>query len=100
MAQWPDRPWRAVWPNPVTGAEALFIASHAFAIEGMGLEEGQDLIERGNRILHPARICLFPSMVRGRRSDLGRKGDIAPRSALALWRSTHAEKHLLFGDTG
>ncbi len=44
MRQWPDRPWRAIWPNPVTGQEALYIASHAFAIEGMGLEEGQALI--------------------------------------------------------
>ena len=44
MRQWPDRPWRAIWPNPVTGEDALYIASHAFAIEGMGLEEGQRLI--------------------------------------------------------
>ncbi len=44
MRQWPDRPWRAVWPNPVTGDEALYIASHAFAVEGMGLEESQALI--------------------------------------------------------
>ena len=45
MNRWPDRPWRAIWPNPVTGDEALFIASHAFAIEGMGLEDGQQLID-------------------------------------------------------
>ena len=45
MTQWPDRPWRAIWPNPVTGEESLFIASHAFAIEGMGLQEGQEIIE-------------------------------------------------------
>ncbi|MDB4558911.1 TauD/TfdA family dioxygenase [Amylibacter sp.] len=44
MRQWPDRPWRAIWPNPVTGEDALYIASHAFAIEGMGLDEGQALI--------------------------------------------------------
>ncbi len=46
MTRWPDRPWRAIWPNPVTGEEGLFIASHAFAIEGMGLEEGRELIEQ------------------------------------------------------
>ncbi|MCA0871713.1 TauD/TfdA family dioxygenase [Seohaeicola saemankumensis] len=45
MTRWPDRPWRAIWPNPVTGEEALFIASHAFAVEGMGHQEGQDLID-------------------------------------------------------
>jgi len=45
MTRWPDRPWRAIWPNPVTGEEALLIASHAFAIEGMGHGEGQALID-------------------------------------------------------
>lgn len=45
MTRWPDRPWRAIWPNPVTGEEALFIASHAFAIEGMGHGEGQELLD-------------------------------------------------------
>lgn len=45
FTRWTDRPWRSVWPNPVTGEEALYIASHAFAIEGMGLEESQALID-------------------------------------------------------
>ena len=44
MNRWPDRPWKAIWPNPFTGEEALFIASHAFAIEGLGLDEGQQLL--------------------------------------------------------
>ena len=44
MTRWPDRPWRAIWPNPTTGEEALFIASHAFAIEGMGYDEGRKLL--------------------------------------------------------
>lgn len=46
MTRWPDRPWRAIWPNPVTGQEALYIASHSFAIEGMGHAQSQDLIDR------------------------------------------------------
>lgn len=46
FSRWPDRPWRAIWVNPVTGDEALYIASHAFAVEGMGLKEGADLIEQ------------------------------------------------------
>ncbi len=45
MSRWPDRPWRAVWPNPVTGEEALYIASHSFAIEGKGHAESQELID-------------------------------------------------------
>jgi alpha-ketoglutarate-dependent 2,4-dichlorophenoxyacetate dioxygenase len=45
MNKWPDRPWRALWPNPVTGEESLFIASHSFSIEGLGLTEGQEVID-------------------------------------------------------
>lgn len=45
MTRWPDRPWKAIWPNPVNGEESLFIASHAFTIEGMGHDEGQRLID-------------------------------------------------------
>jgi len=43
--KWPDRLWRAVWRNPVNGAEALYIASHAFAVEGMAPDEGAQLID-------------------------------------------------------
>ncbi len=46
MSRWPDRPWRAIWRNPVTHEEALYIASHSFAIEGIGLAQGQNLIDR------------------------------------------------------
>ena len=45
MTRWPDRPWRAIWPNPVNGKESLYIASHSFAIEGRGHQEGQKLID-------------------------------------------------------
>lgn len=45
MRRWPDRPWKAIWPNPVTEEDALYIASHSFAIEGIGLEEGQAIID-------------------------------------------------------
>lgn len=50
MNRWPDRPWKAVWRNPVTGQDALYIASHAFAIEGMGLDEGQHLLDKATEI--------------------------------------------------
>ncbi len=43
--KWPDRLWRAVWANPVNGREALYIASHAFAVEGMAPEKGAALID-------------------------------------------------------
>ena len=34
MTRWPDRCWKALWRNPVTQQDALYIASHAFAIDG------------------------------------------------------------------
>ncbi len=36
--------WRMVWKNPANGQSALYIASHAYAIEGMGKEEGLKLL--------------------------------------------------------
>ncbi|MEL6617923.1 MAG: TauD/TfdA family dioxygenase [Pseudomonadota bacterium] len=44
--KWPDQLWRAVWRNPVNGAEALYIASHACAVEGMDADAGTALIEK------------------------------------------------------
>ncbi len=50
FTMWPDTEWRAVWRNPVNGAEAVYVASHAFAVSDMGADGGQwfidDLIER------------------------------------------------------
>ncbi len=65
MTRWPDRPWRAVWPNPVTGDEALFIASHAFAVESMGLEDGQQLIDAA------IAFCTRPEYVYSHRWQVG-----------------------------
>ena len=45
FTMWQDQAWQAVWPNPVNGEEALYIASHAFAIEGLRDVEGQALID-------------------------------------------------------
>jgi alpha-ketoglutarate-dependent 2,4-dichlorophenoxyacetate dioxygenase len=37
--KWPPQHWNAVWTNPVNGREALYIASHAFRIDGYDEEE-------------------------------------------------------------
>ena len=37
--------WRMVWKNPVNGHSALYLASHAYAVEGMTAAEGKKLIE-------------------------------------------------------
>ncbi len=42
---WPDTEWKAVWRNTVTGEEAVYIASHAFAVSGMGAAEGVRFID-------------------------------------------------------
>jgi|SRR5579885_408848 len=41
----PPACWRMVWKNPVNGRSALYLASHAYAIEGMDKADGLKLIE-------------------------------------------------------
>ncbi|MCW5745548.1 MAG: TauD/TfdA family dioxygenase [Alphaproteobacteria bacterium] len=38
--------WRMSWRNPVNGRRALYIASHAYAIDGMGDNEAKALLAR------------------------------------------------------
>ena len=45
FTMWADQEWRAVWANPVTGEEALYIASHAFEVSGMEADAGAKLID-------------------------------------------------------
>ena len=45
FTKWADQAWKAIWPNPVNGEDALYIASHAYAVEGMPEAEGQALID-------------------------------------------------------
>jgi alpha-ketoglutarate-dependent 2,4-dichlorophenoxyacetate dioxygenase len=41
----PPQCWRMVWTNPVNGRGALYLASHAFAVEGMEAAAGKNLID-------------------------------------------------------
>ena len=41
----PPQCWRMVWKNPVNGRGAIYLASHAFAVEGMEPAAGAKLIE-------------------------------------------------------
>ncbi|MEM0947740.1 MAG: TauD/TfdA family dioxygenase [Pseudomonadota bacterium] len=43
--KWDDQTWPAIWTNPVNGQPAIYIASHAFAVEGMDAEAGTALID-------------------------------------------------------
>lgn len=44
--KWPDTHWPAVWKNPENGAEAVYVASHAFAVDGMDKDAGQAFIDQ------------------------------------------------------
>jgi alpha-ketoglutarate-dependent 2,4-dichlorophenoxyacetate dioxygenase len=41
----PAQCWRLVWRNPANGRGALYIASHAYAVEGMEASAGKALID-------------------------------------------------------
>jgi alpha-ketoglutarate-dependent 2,4-dichlorophenoxyacetate dioxygenase len=41
----PPQCWRMVWRNPVNGRGAIYLASHAYAVEGMDAAAGKKLIE-------------------------------------------------------
>ena len=41
----PPQCWRMVWKNPINGRGALYLASHAYAVEGMDAASGAKLIE-------------------------------------------------------
>jgi alpha-ketoglutarate-dependent 2,4-dichlorophenoxyacetate dioxygenase len=44
-AKMPPVCWRMVWKNPVNGRNALYLASHAYAVEGMQPVVGKKLID-------------------------------------------------------
>ena len=46
IAKWPDQHWRGVWRNPVNGHDAVYIASHACAIDGMADSKALPLIDK------------------------------------------------------
>src|SRR5437899_6821578 len=41
----PPQCWRMVWKNPVNGRGAVYLASHAYAVEGMEPAAGKKLID-------------------------------------------------------
>jgi alpha-ketoglutarate-dependent 2,4-dichlorophenoxyacetate dioxygenase len=59
----PPQCWRMVWKNPVNGRGALYLASHAYAVEGMQPAAGKQLIDElmaiatapGSGYVHPWR---------------------------------------------
>jgi alpha-ketoglutarate-dependent 2,4-dichlorophenoxyacetate dioxygenase len=41
----PPQCWRMAWTNPVNGRSAIYLASHAYAVEGMDAAAGKKLID-------------------------------------------------------
>ncbi|MBI1386040.1 MAG: TauD/TfdA family dioxygenase [Rhizobiales bacterium] len=42
--KWPEQRWRAVVANPLNGAEAIYVASHVWSVEGMEEAEGRRFV--------------------------------------------------------
>lgn len=63
--KWSDQSWKAVWVNPVNGREALYIASHAYRIEGRDEDESTRLIDEA------VAFCTQPQYVYSHRWQVG-----------------------------
>ena len=53
ITKWQEQVWPSVWRNPVTGEEALFIASHACGVVGLEDADGQALIDELTALMVP-----------------------------------------------
>ncbi len=63
--KWPATHWKAIWKNPVNGREALYLASHAFAVDGYSDAEGKALLEE------LLTFCTQPEFVYSHRWNVG-----------------------------
>ena len=43
--KWPATHWNAIWTNPANGREALYIASHAYKVDGYDEAESAELLD-------------------------------------------------------
>ncbi|MFK7837368.1 MAG: TauD/TfdA dioxygenase family protein [Sulfitobacter sp.] len=42
--KWPDQHWNSVWTNPANGHEALYVASHAYRVDGYSDAQSEALL--------------------------------------------------------
>lgn len=63
--KWPDQHWNAIWENPVNGREALYLASHAFKIDGYDEAESEALLAELTA------FCTQPAFVYSHRWNVG-----------------------------
>ncbi len=43
--KWPATHWKSIWKNPVNSREALYLASHAYSVDGYDVEESDALLK-------------------------------------------------------
>ena len=90
----PPQCWRLVWKNPVNGREALYLASHAYAIEGMEQAAAQKLLAELMEAATAPGLELRAHLAQGRRGDVGQSRDHASRPAVAGARAAlHGAHH-------
>jgi alpha-ketoglutarate-dependent 2,4-dichlorophenoxyacetate dioxygenase len=92
----PPQCWRLVWKNPINGRSALYIASHAYAIEGMEQKAAQQLLDA----LIEAATAPEASYVHRRRRHVGQPRHHASRPALARARRAPDDPHHHLRDRG
>lgn len=63
--KWPDQHWNAVWQNPTNGQEALYVASHAFKVDGYDETKSQALLDE------LIAFCTQPEFVYSHRWNVG-----------------------------
>ncbi|WP_370227642.1 TauD/TfdA dioxygenase family protein [Cognatishimia sp.] len=63
--KWPATGWKSVWTNPVTGDESLYIASHAYKVDGYDDAESIALLDE------LMQFCTQPQFTYSHRWDVG-----------------------------
>ena len=87
-----------VWKNPVNGRNALYLASHAYAVEGMDAAAGKKLIDELTASRDRAGRELRAQMAKRRRGDVGQPRHHASRAAVAGGRAAADGAHDDFRD--
>ncbi len=79
--KWPDQHWASVWPNPENGRDALYLASHAYKVDGYSEAESEDLL---------AELTAFCTQPRYVYSHVWQEGDVLLwDQRAAMHRGTH-----------
>ena len=79
----PPQCWRMAWKNPANGRSALYLASHAYAVEGMERAAGKKLIDELMEAATAPGTSYVHRWRKRRRRDVGQPRHHASRPALA-----------------